>query len=138
MTAKQYLRQLARLQQQIAVLNTEIEERRTRLTSTAAPVLGDRVQTSPKGDVFASMMAALADKEVQRAELIYAYERQRDTIVEQILGMENPTQAEVLYLRYVKGQRWDVIADAMHYNRQHVCRIHGNALVEFAKKYLEL
>lgn len=137
MTAKQYLRQLTKLELNITILTEELEERRTRLTSTAAPPLGDKVQSSPKGDVFASMMAALVDKELQRAELIYAYERQRDTIVEQILGMENPTQAEVLYLRYVKGQRWDVIADAMHYNRQHVCRIHGNALVEFAKKYLE-
>lgn len=136
MTAKQYLRQLARLQLQISILSEEIETRRTRLTSTAAPALGDKVQSSPH-DVFADMMAALADKEVQQAELLFIYEEQRDKIVREILGMDNPTQAEVLYLRYVKGQRWDVIADAMHYNRQHVCRIHGNALVEFAKKYLE-
>lgn len=136
MTAKQYLRQLSRIENQIKTLSEEIMERRTRLTSTAAPVLGDKVQTSPT-DVFTNIMAALADKEVQFAELCYIYEDQRDKIVRQILGMDNPTQARVLYLRYVKEQRWDVIAEEMHYNRQNVCRIHGNALVEFAKKYLE-
>ena len=138
MTAKQYLRQLARLQQQIAVLNTEIEERRTRLTSTAAPVLGDRVQSSPKGDVFASMMAALADKEVQRAEMLYCYELQRDEIVRRILEMDNPVQGRILYERYVLGRRWDDIAEIMFYSRQHVCRIHGNALIEFARKNREV
>lgn len=137
MTVKQYLRQLARLQLHILILSEEIETRRARLESTAVPALGDRVQSSPR-DVFADMMAALADKELQLAEMIYAYELQRDTIVRQILNLDNETQSRVLYERYVRGKRWDTIASEMHYNRQHVCRIHGNALIEFSKKYPDI
>lgn len=137
MTAKQYLRQLTKLELNITILTEELEERRTRLTSTAAPPLGDKVQSSPKGDVFASMMAALADKELQRAELIYAYERQRDTIVEQILGMDDAVQGRVLYERYVRSKRWDLIASEMNYSIQRIFQIHGNALVAFAVKYLD-
>lgn len=134
MTAKQYLRQLTKLELNIKILSEEIEERRSRLTSTAAPVLGDRVQTSPK-DVFASMMAALADKEVAQADLILYYEQKRDEIVSQILGLDDAVQGRVLYERYVQCRRWDVIADGMHYSIQRIFQIHGNALVAFARKY---
>lgn len=134
MTAKQYLRQLTNLELNIRILSEEIEERRSRLTSTAAPILGDRVQTSPK-DVFASMMAALADKEVAQADLILIYEQKRDEIVTQILGMDDAVQGRVLYERYVQRKRWEVIADGMHYSIQRIFQIHGNALVEFARKY---
>lgn len=137
MTAKQYLRQLTKLELNITILTEELEERRTRLTSTAAPPLGDKVQSSPKGDVFASMMAALADKELQRAELIYAYERQRDTIVEQILGMENATQSTVLYMRYVQRKSLGEIATVLIYSYDRICHIHGEALLAFSKQYLE-
>lgn len=134
MTAKQYLRQLTNLELNIRILSEEIEERRSRLTSTAAPILGDRVQTSPK-DVFASMMAALADKEVAQADLILIYEQKRDEIVSQILGLDDAVQGRVLYERYVQCKRWEVIADGMHYSIQRIFQIHGNALVAFALKY---
>lgn len=135
MTAKQYLRQLPRLQQHILILSEELEERRTRLTSTAAPTLGDRVQSSPKEDAFATAMAILADKDIERQELIYIYEELRDKIVDQILGLDNTTQSRVLYERYVQGKRWEAIADEMYYSLQHIFRIHGVALIAFAEKY---
>lgn len=138
MTAKQYLRQLSKLELNIRILTDELEERRTRLTSTAAPPLGDKVQSSPRGDAFAAALAALADKDLQRTELIYTYEILRERIVEQILGLDNVVQSRVLYDRYVQGKRWDDIAEELYYSRQHVCRIHGSALVEFAKKYSDI
>lgn len=135
MTAKQYLRQLTNLELNIRILTDELEERRTRLTSTAAPPLGDKVQSSPRGDAFAAALAALADKDVQRREMIFIYEKQRDTIVDQIIGLDDAVQSQVLYERYIRGRRWDVIADDMHFSIQRIFQIHGNALVEFAKKY---
>lgn len=135
MTPKQYLRQIAELQHRIDTLTEEIEERRTRLTSTAAPALGDKVQTSSRGDSFATAMAVLADKDLQRQELIYIYEQLRDTIVDQILELENVSQSKVLYERYVHCKRWDVIAEEMNYSIQRIFQLHGNALVAFAMKF---
>ena len=137
MTAKQYLRQLSQIEYNIKVLTDELEERRTRLTSTAAPMLGDKVQTSPRGDAFAEAMAVLADKDIQRRELIICYEILRDEIVDKILGLEDPMQSRVLYERYVLRMRWDKIADSTHYTVQRIFQIHGNALVAFAVKYLD-
>lgn len=138
MTAKQYLRQLSKLQHRINILKEEIDERRTRLESSAAPELGDRVQSTPNSDRFAEAIAILADKDLQRQEFIYIYEQMRDTIVDQILELENDLQARVLYERYVRCQYWDAIAEELHYSRQHICRVHGSALIEFARKHPEL
>ncbi len=135
MTAKQYLRQLSKLQQRINILKDEIDERRTRLESTTAPVLGDRVQTSPGGDRFADAIAILADKDLQRQELVWIYENMRDKIVDQILELENVSQSKVLYERYVHCKRWETIADEMYYSLQHIFHIHGAALVAFYEKY---
>jgi len=135
MTAKQYLRQLSKLQHRIDILKDEIDERRTRLESSAAPELGDKVQSSPNSDRFAEAIAILADKDLQRQELIYIYEQMRDKIVDQILELENDQYSKVLYERYVRCKRWDLIADEMHYSIQRVFQLHGNALVTFSQKF---
>lgn len=138
MTAKQYLKQIQTLHQNIIVLTEEIEERRTKLTSTAAPVLSDRVQTSHHGDVFADMMAALADREVFLEEMIYTYTELRDRLVAQILELEDGVQSRVLYERYVLNKQWQQIADEMHYSIQRIFQIHGNALTAFSARHPEL
>ena len=137
MTAKQYLRQLSKLELNIRILTDELEERRTRLTSTAAPVLGDKVQSSPRGDAFAAAMAALADKDIQRQELVFIYEQQRDRIVGQIIELPNPLQARVLYDRYVQNRTLVQIADATHYSYTRICHVHGQALADFFRLYLQ-
>lgn len=136
MTAKQYLLQLPKLELNINLLEAEIEERRTRLTSTSAPKLGDKVQSSTSGDAFATAIAILADKDLQRQEMIITYEVMRDKIVDQILELEDATQSKVLYERYVKRKRWDLIAEEMHFSIQRIFQIHGNALVNFSVKHL--
>lgn len=137
MTAKQYLRQLSKLELNIRILTDELEERRTRLTSTAAPVLGDKVQSSPRGDSFAAAMAALVDKDLQRQELVYIYEQERDRIVAQIMALPNPLQARVLYDRYVQNRTLVQIADATHYSYTRICHVHGQALADFFRIYMQ-
>lgn len=137
MTAKQYLRQLSRIQQNIRILTEEIVMRRAKLTSITVTPSGDRVQVSTSGDRFADMMAALADKELQQESLIYEYQAMRDKIVDQILELENEIYSHVLYARYVQEWRWDVIANEMHYSREYICRIHGRALQAFSNKFYD-
>lgn len=137
MTAKQYLRQVAQVERKIQIINEELEERRTRLTSTAAPVLGDKVQSTPRGDAFAAAIAAIADKDIERQALVYKYELIRDEIVDQILALPNSFHAQVLYLRYIKHQTLKDVADATHYSYTRICHIHGQALADFFRLYLQ-
>lgn len=138
MTAKQYLRQLWRLEQNIRILTEELETRRTSLTSTTAPVLGDRVQTSPGGDRFADLIAALADKEIRQEELLYQYKLMRAQILEQILELDNEMQVEVLRSRYLKRETLRKIAADNHYSYDRICHIHGEALLAFAAKHPDI
>lgn len=137
MTAKQYLRQLWRLQQNIRILTEEIEERRTQLTSTAVPTLGDKVQTSPGGDKFADMIAALADKEVYQEQLLYEYNLMRAEILGQIMALDNEMHVEVLRSRYLLRKQLKQIAKETNYSYDRICHIHGEALLAFYKKYLQ-
>ena len=136
MTAKQYLRQLQRLSTNIEILTAEVQERRDRLTSLQSPGLKERVQSSAKGDQFAEAIAILADRDRQRQVLILDYEELRDSIVEQILGLDNDLQRAVLYKRYVERRTLLEIAAQEQYSYSRVCHIHGEALAAFTKKYL--
>ncbi len=136
MTAKQYLRQLSRLRRHIEKLTEEIEERRTRLESTTMP-LGEKVQSSPTGDRFADMVAALADKDRTRTELVFAYEFQRDQIGDEILGLGVDIYEDLLFRRYVQEETLEQIAVAMHYSYDRVRHLHGEALQFFTRKYLD-
>lgn len=133
MTAKQYLRQLWRIEQNIRILSEEIEERRTRLESTAAPTLGDKVQSSPSGDRFADMIAALADKDQSRKALIFEYECLRDRIVAEILEVPNEMYRTVLYEYYVKRVPLKAIAVKTHYSEKYIYEIHRSALYYFER-----
>ncbi len=138
MTAKHYLRQLWRLQRNIEILAEEIEIRRTSLTSTTAPVFGDRVQTTPGGDRFADLMAALADKELEQEELIYQYRLMRARILEEIMALDNEMQVVVLRSRYLNRETLRKIAEENHYSYDRICHIHGEALLAFAAKHPEI
>lgn len=135
MTAKQYLRQVRKAQLQIQRLTEEIEERRTAITSTAAPILGDRVQTSPS-DHFAAAMAQLMDLDMKRAEEMLDYLILKDRISEQVRSIEPELYQTVLYKRYINAMSLRKIAEEEGYSYDWICHVHGDALLAFSKKFL--
>lgn len=138
MTASQYLKQLRRIRANIQVLECEIEFRRTKLESTSKPITSDRVQTSVHGDRFADMMAALADKEVQLEDMLWAYSRLRDKIVREILELEaTPLQVLILHGYYAEGKTLTQIASEQHYSNVHIWQQHAVALDAFEAQYSE-
>lgn len=135
MTAKQYLQQLSRIQRDIDILEEAVARDRARLESTTVPLKPDRVQSSSKGDAFADAIARLADKDMQRRDLILIYEGLYDRIVDQILGIPNDLQGRVLYEYYVKKKLWKTIADEQHYTVPYLGVIHKKALATFEAMY---
>lgn len=136
MTAKQYLRQVRKAQLQIQRLTEEIEERRTAILSTSAPILGDRVQTSPS-DHFAAAMAKLIDIDMKRAEEVLDYEILKDRISEQVRTIEPELYRTVLYKRYINAKSLQQIAAEEGYSYDWICHVHGDALLAFARKWLQ-
>lgn len=58
----------------------------------------------------------------------------RETIEDAIRNVQNENHRVLLQYRYIDGLTWEQIADQMHYDRSHVCRLHGKALEEIVIK----
>ena len=56
----------------------------------------------------------------------------RNEVEDIISGLRSLDEREVLTRRYIIQQKWDDIAESMHYTRQHITRIHGSALTHFS------
>ena len=52
----------------------------------------------------------------------------RAELIDVIGEVQNPIQAEILYLRYLHGKSWEQIAVEIGYSWRHTVRIHGDAL----------
>lgn len=122
----------------MSFLRDEIARMRSRLESTSVPLKPDKVQSSSRGDSFATAIAAMADKAVQYETLLDIYEHLRQRIVDQILELDDPRFIEILSKRYVQGVQLKVIAIDMHYSETYTARLLSMALVAFESKYPEI
>ena len=142
MTAKQYLSQVHKLRRQIKSLEDQVEY----LTVKAAGVKGiqygkDKVDASP-ASVFESTMAELSDAIDKLNARIVKYSKTVIRIEKQVAGMEKPEYVELLTLRYLDTYRgrmmsMEQIARRMCLSVDRVWHLHGEALAEFAKKYMK-
>lgn len=130
MTAKEYLRQLRRIDQHISSLMREREELEKAQTFLRSPQIdGDRVQTSPSGDppwfgylVKWEMLTQQIGREWD--ELI----EKRHIIITQINSLTDSRYIEILTKRYVEYKRFKRIAREMHYSEGRIKHLHGEAL----------
>lgn len=61
-------------------------------------------------------------------------EKRKENIINSISEITNPQYKKLLYLRFVKGMKWEAIAEEMHYAIQHIHRMRKEAIKEFEKK----
>lgn len=47
-----------------------------------------------------------------------------------IASVTNPIYKSILHKRYVQGKKWEEISDELHYEHQHIYRLHKKAIVE--------
>ena len=89
--------------------------------------------SSPFEDAAAKLCAASCalDKEIDE------YVDLKRLITGQIRHLENEISAGVLYRRYVEYKPLEVIADEMGYSYSHLRHLHGRALEEFERRYLQ-
>ena len=136
METKQYLNQIERLEKQIQNKLAEIYQLKTMACSvTVSNSDGERVQTSTDKDRLGSTVAKIVDLEKETDKLVDEFVDKRNHIIKQIDSMENADYYHILSLRYVSRDTFDNIAGKTGWSKRHVLRIHGQALLEFEKKY---
>lgn len=135
MTAKEYLSQAATLKRRIKQIEDRIEELRTEASSPKAIRYDkDMIQSSPSGDALANYMIRLDHEERKLIQLKERYLDIHEEIRHRILLVRPDLYADVLYMRYLEGKSLVDISEELLYSYIYVCKLHGRALLEFARK----
>ncbi|MBQ7071732.1 MAG: hypothetical protein IJM87_10715 [Ruminococcus sp.] len=125
MTAKDYLRQIYRLDRRIELDRRKIEKLRAVL-DYKPPSGGSGSGSS--ADRIPDTLAKIIEYEEQAERLTKRYIELYSEIEKAIAAVSDPVLREVLERRYLLYQKWEDIADAMHRDLRWVYRLHGKAL----------
>lgn len=135
MTAKEYLSQAATLKRRIKQVEDRITEIRAEVEAPKAIRYDkDMVQSSPSGDALVNYMIRLEREEKKlytlKSQLLDTCEEIRN----RILLVRPDLYADVLYMRYIECKSLVDISEELLYSYIYVCKLHGRALLEFARK----
>lgn len=135
MKTQDYLKQIERLDRMIQNKLSEIGQLKHIATSITIPPKEVNVQTSADKDRIGGAVAKLIDLEKETGKLVDIYIDKRKRIIEQIDSIKDTNMYHVLSERYIMRKDLNTIAVEMGYSFKQVCRIHGNALIEFERIY---
>lgn len=135
MTTKQYLNQIDRINRMINNKLAEIYQLKTMVCSISVSADEDKVQTSSDKDKLGNAVAKIVDLENEINKTIDMYVGKRERIISQIDAITDIMEYQVLFSRYIEGKTFEQIAEDNEYSVRQILRIHGNALVEFEKKF---
>ncbi len=137
MTAKEYLGQVRKLDLEINSMIRYKETLRDKLYSVSSvPFDAPAIMHSSSGAPFEALIAKVAREERKIVKRIDRLVSLKSRIIEQINQIDNADYRLILELRYLHYYRWDQISDKIGYVERHVYRLHGQALAEFARKFL--
>ena len=135
MTTKQYLNQIDRINRMINNKLAEVYQLKTMVCSISVSVNEDKVQSSSDKDKLGSAVAKIVDLENEINKAIDVYVDKKERIVSQIDSIKDIMEYQVLFSRYIEHKTFEQIAEDNDYSVRQILRIHGNALVEFEKKF---
>lgn len=135
---KDFLKSIRSEQHEIAVLRRMVAELETELLPQAIRYDRDKVQVCPE-EKFSKICAKIVDYEDELGKSIAMLVGRKIYAEQLIKKLDNPKEREVLRLYYLTTENdqnltWNQVAIRMNYFERHIKRIHGNALVNLAKK----
>lgn len=126
MTAKEYLRQAYKMDKRIRILQGKVDKLRSALEYHSPSLEGGG--GSGSADRMPDTLSKIMEYEQHVAQLQAEFVDKYTEIDKAIHSVENANQREVLERRYLLYQKWEQIADEMHYSLQNVFKLHGMAL----------
>lgn len=139
MTARAYLSQAAQLKRRIGYIKERIAEIREEMVSIKALRYDrDVVQVAPRPDPLVDYLDRLRQEEERLGTLGMEYTDKVGEICTRIMDVTPGLYSDVLYRRYICGQNLHVIADDLNYSYVWICKIHGKALLEFARLHPDI
>ncbi|MBQ0112444.1 MAG: hypothetical protein KBT03_04860 [Bacteroidales bacterium] len=136
-TAKEYLCKLEKLDVLIKNKKDELNNLRQMATSIASK-FGETVKSTPTGDTQERKILEWVALEEEIENDMLDYMKLKNKISNQIGDLEDVRYVKLLYKRYVEHKRLKVVAREMHYDYQWTKTLHGEALQEFERTYLNI
>jgi DNA-directed RNA polymerase specialized sigma24 family protein len=131
MTAKEYLRRLARFEANIKAKKERLSVLKEMAESVRSPVITDMPKGSPGGTsrLEESVMKMISlENEINNDEARLVAEKTK--ALEMIGKIQNPDYQTVLISRYFKNESWEQIATDMFFTERWIYTLHGRALQE--------
>lgn len=131
--AKEYFAQIKKTDRLIQRLKGTVATLRSGLISQSYEVKPDRVHSScPQNPLEAGMIKILDFEREITARIEELYITRKDAF-ERIRNISDLDQQNVLIARYCQDKKWEKIAIELNFSISQVYRIHGAALLSFAK-----
>ena len=126
MTKKEYLRQVYKMDKRLHIIQRKVEILRSALEyhSPSLDSCGGGSSADKMPDTISKIMEYEHHAEQLRAEYVNRYIEIEKAIYE----VEDENLREILERRYLIYQKWDQIAEEMHYTVRRVYQLHGDAL----------
>lgn len=127
MKAKQFLKQIEKLETMVENKLAEKEKWRSIAIGISSPTIGDKVQTTPNQSKMSDAVAKMISLEAEVSEYI---DRLIDTTKEVIAVIEqlNPVEYDVLHKRYIQNKVFKEISASKGKSESWATTIHGRAL----------
>ena len=132
MNPKAYLKRYRLAWFEITRRKKEIEDLKQILMLGSVDYTKERVQSSPK-DTMAQIMSTAVDLEAKLNDEIEELMKIRDEVVSVINKVSDERLKTILSLRYISGETWESIAEALDLTSRWVQMLHGDALQEVRK-----
>lgn len=136
MTAKEFLRELRRVDRLIDRKCTQLEELRTTAESVTIALNPDKVQNS-KMNSREDLLVRIVDLEYRINAEINQYTDKKAKAMALIDSLEDDRFVDILYMWYLEKKSWEQIAVALNYSYRRVTQLHGHALQALDKKIAE-
>lgn len=133
MTAKQYLKQIKKLDNLINTKLELLEKMRSMSTSVSQIFEPNKIKNKNLRNKTEDLIIKIVDLEREITDDIDRLVDLKRAILQKIDKLENKDYIRILIKRYVLYKTWEQIAVEMKYSFRHVIRMHGHALQEFEK-----
>lgn len=138
MEAKEYLRQLKRLETVINQKLKELEDLKAMSTGIGGfDYSKERVQASPSQEApFVKTISRITDLNDEINREIDEFVDKKHLIINQIHGLENTIYIQLLHKHYVEYKKLKDIAKEMNFSCDYIKHLHRHALKDFEDKIL--
>ena len=133
MTAKEYLQQAYKMDKRIRILQGKVDKLRSAL-EYHSPSL-ESGGGSGSADRMPDTISKIMEYEQHAAKLQAEFVDKYTEIDKVIHSVEDDTLREVLERRYLLYQKWEQIAQEMHFTERRIFQLHGKALQKISLNF---